>query len=41
MDKLYSETKEGFIFIIDEWDCILRDKQYSADDQKNYDNISE
>ena len=41
MDKLYSETKEGFIFIIDEWDCILRDKQYSADDQKKYDNISE
>lgn len=36
LDKLYSKTKEGFIFIIDEWDCILRDKQYSADDQKKY-----
>ena len=36
LDKLYSKTKEGFIFIIDEWDCILRDKQYSADEQKKY-----
>ena len=36
LDKLYSKNKEGFIFIIDEWDCILRDKQYNADDQKKY-----
>ena len=36
LDKLYSETEESFIFIIDEWDCILRDRQYSADDQKKY-----
>ena len=36
LEDLYSETGEGFIFIIDEWDCILRDKQYSADDQKKY-----
>lgn len=36
LDKLFSETEESFIFIIDEWDCILRDKQYSADDQKKY-----
>ena len=36
LDKLYSKTEEGFIFIIDEWDCILRDKQYSIDDQKKY-----
>ena len=36
LDKLYSKTKEGFIFIIDEWDCILRDKQYDTDDQKKY-----
>lgn len=35
LEDLYSETKEGFIFIIDEWDCILRDKQYNTDDQKN------
>ncbi|MGN0482334.1 MAG: AAA family ATPase [Lachnospiraceae bacterium] len=36
LDKLYNETKESFIFIIDEWDCILRDRQYSVDDQKKY-----
>lgn len=36
LNKIYSRTKEGFIFIIDEWDCILRDNRYSADDQKKY-----
>ena len=36
LDKLYSKTKEGFVFIIDEWDCILRDKSYTSDDQKKY-----
>lgn len=36
LNKIYSKTNEGVIFIIDEWDCILRDKQYSADDQKKY-----
>ena len=36
LDKLYSKTKEGFIFIIDEWDCILRDKRYDANEQKKY-----
>ena len=36
LEDLYSETKETFVFIIDEWDCILRDRQYTADDQKKY-----
>ncbi|MGN0485239.1 MAG: AAA family ATPase [Lachnospiraceae bacterium] len=36
LEDIYSETKESFIFIIDEWDCILRDRQYSEDDQKKY-----
>ena len=36
LEDLYSETKEGFIFIIDEWDCILRDRQYNVADQKKY-----
>lgn len=27
--KLYSKTKEGFMFIIDEWDCILREKKHA------------
>lgn len=36
LEDLYSETGEGFIFIIDEWDCILRDRRYNVDDQKKY-----
>ena len=36
LNKIYSKTNASFIFIIDEWDCILRDKQYSVDDQKKY-----
>ena len=36
LNKIYSRTKEGFIFIIDEWDCTLRDNRYSVDDQKKY-----
>ncbi len=36
LNKVYSKTKESFVFIIDEWDCILRDRQYTADDQKKY-----
>lgn len=36
LEEIYNETQEGFIFIIDEWDCVLRDRQYNADDQKKY-----
>ena len=36
LEDVYSETREAFVFIIDEWDCILRDKSYHADDQKKY-----
>lgn len=36
LDKLYSKIGEGFIFIIDEWDSVLRDRQYHTDDQKKY-----
>ncbi|MDD7641443.1 MAG: AAA family ATPase [bacterium] len=36
MGEVYSQKQEGFVFIIDEWDCILRDKRYHADDQKKY-----
>lgn len=36
LNKVYGKTKEAFVFIIDEWDCILRDRQYTADDQKKY-----
>lgn len=36
LEDVYSETSEAFVFIIDEWDCILRDRSYTADDQKKY-----
>lgn len=36
LNRIYSKTKAAFVFIIDEWDCILRDKRYSAEDQKKY-----
>ncbi|MGN0485516.1 MAG: AAA family ATPase [Lachnospiraceae bacterium] len=36
LNKIYSKTQETFIFIIDEWDCILRDRAYTAEDQKKY-----
>lgn len=36
LDKLYSKTGEGFVFIIDEWDCILREKKYTSEDHRKY-----
>ena len=36
LDRLYDKRKEAFVFIIDEWDCILGDKRYTLDDQKKY-----
>lgn len=36
LEDIYSETGDAFVFIIDEWDCILRDRSYTADDQKKY-----
>lgn len=36
LEKLYSRTKEGFVFIIDEWDCIFREKGYTLDEHKKY-----
>ena len=36
LEKLYSKTGESFIFIIDEWDCILREKKYTQEDHKIY-----
>lgn len=36
LEDLYSQTGEKFIFIVDEWDCILRDKSYTDKDHKRY-----
>ncbi len=36
LDKLYSRTGEGFVFIIDEWDCILREEFKNAVEGSNW-----
>ena len=36
LENVYDETEEKFIFIIDEWDCVLREKQYMAKDHEIY-----
>lgn len=36
LGDVFAETGKQFIFIIDEWDCVLRIKKYSADDRNEY-----
>ena len=36
LEKLYSNLREGFIFIIDEWGCVFRNKQVSNEEQTKY-----
>ena len=34
--EIYVETGRQFIFLIDEWDCVMREKQDAEEQQKNY-----
>ena len=34
--KIYSKTDKQFIFLIDEWDCVMRERQESEALQKQY-----
>lgn len=34
--KIYVKTKKKIVFLIDEWDCIMRERQESEDLQKQY-----
>lgn len=34
--KIYVKTKRKFIFLIDEWDCVMRERQQSEELQKRY-----
>lgn len=34
--EIYSETEQQFIFLIDEWDCVMRERQESEELQKRY-----
>ena len=34
--KIYAKTDKQFIFLIDEWDCVMRERQESENLQKQY-----
>lgn len=36
LEKIFLNTKSGFVFIIDEWDCLFREKQSDTDAQTVY-----
>ena len=36
LEALYAETEEEFIFIVDEWDCIFREKETDSRSQERY-----
>ncbi len=36
LEEIYAQTKEKFIFIIDEWDCVFRTKPNDKEEQKRY-----
>lgn len=36
LKRIYAKTGMKFIFLIDEWDCIVRERQESEDMQKQY-----
>ncbi len=36
LERHFNQFKIPFVFIIDEWDCIFRMKQFTADDQVTY-----
>lgn len=36
LDKIFKNTEKGFIFVIDEWDCVFRIAKEREDIQKEY-----
>lgn len=36
LEKIFVKTKKKFIFLIDEWDCVMRERQESEEMQKQY-----
>ncbi len=36
LEQIYVETGKQFVFLIDEWDCVMRERQESEDVQKRY-----
>lgn len=36
LERIYVKTKKKFVFLIDEWDCVMRERQESEELQKQY-----
>lgn len=36
LTRIYARTEKEFIFLIDEWDCVMRERQESEEMQKQY-----
>ena len=36
LDQIFLQTRQGFVFIIDEWDCVFRMAKEREDIQKDY-----
>lgn len=36
LEQIYAKTDKKFIFLIDEWDCVMRERQESEDLQRQY-----
>ena len=36
LEQIYAETGKQFVFLIDEWDCVMRERQESEEMQKQY-----
>ena len=36
LERIYAKTEKEYIFLIDEWDCVMRERQESEDMQKQY-----
>ncbi len=36
LEKIYARTGKKFLFLIDEWDCVMRERQEAEDVQKHY-----
>ncbi len=36
LEQIYAETEKAFIFLIDEWDCVMRERQETEERQRQY-----
>ena len=36
LERIYAKTDKQFIFLIDEWDCVMRERKEAEDLQRHY-----